>query len=58
MNQKENILSQANLIGMRPINILSFKKKNLTKNLKIDKAKYDFYKYEFLTYKKFKAGKT
>ena len=56
-NQKEDLLSQANIIGMRPINISSFEKKNLTKNLKIDKTKYDCYKYKFLTYKNSKPAK-
>ena len=42
---------------MRPINIASFKNKKLIKNLKIDKAKYDRYKYKFLTSKNIKNQK-
>ena len=56
-NEKEDSLCQANLIGMRPINIASFKNKKLIKNLKIDKAKYDRYKFKFLTYKNSKPTK-
>ena len=50
-NEKEDLFFQANSIGTQPINIASYKKKNLTKNLKINKAKYDYYKFKFLTYK-------
>ena len=42
---------------MRPINIASFKKKDLVKNLKVNKAKYDHYKFKFLTYKNSKPTK-
>ena len=42
---------------MQPINIVSFTKKDLTKNLKVNKAKYDYYKFRFLTYKNSKPTK-
>ena len=49
---------KSNTIGMLPINIASFTKKGLTKNLKVNKAKYDYYKFRFLTYKNSKSTKT
>ena len=57
MNEKKDLLCQAGSIGMRPINIGSFKNKKMIKNLKIDKAKYDRYKFKFLTYKNSKPTK-
>ena len=50
-NMKEDLFVQANLAGMKPINIASIEKKNLIKNLKVNKAKYDSYKFKYLTYK-------
>ena len=51
------LLLVGNLIGMRPINIASFENSFLIKNLKINKAKYDLYKFKFLTYKKANSKK-
>ena len=55
--ESEELLLMGNLIGMRPINIASFESSFLIKNLKINKAKYDLYKFKFLTYKKANSEK-
>tara|TARA_B100001123_G_C15336108_1_gene1032872 strand:+ start:975 stop:2216 length:1242 start_codon:yes stop_codon:yes gene_type:complete len=48
---KNNLFYIAKLIGAKPINIESYKKEDLLSNLKVNKAKYDLYKYSYLTYK-------
>lgn len=50
-NFKEDLFLQANLIGMKPINISLTEKGFLIKNFKVNKSKYDLYKYKCLTYK-------
>ena len=53
----KELFLMSNLIGMRPINTASFESSFLIKNLKINKAKYDLYKFKFLTYKKANSEK-
>lgn len=55
--EKKSLFLQANLIGMKPIDITSTKKRNLIRNLKINKPKYDSYKFKYLTYKNAKLPK-
>ena len=57
-SEKEDLFFQANLLGLKPINIASFKKKKLSENLRINRAKYDRYKPKFLTYKNSNISKS
>jgi len=42
---------------MLPLDITSFKKKDIFKNFKVNIAKYDSYKFKYLTYKNLKSEK-
>lgn len=53
----KNVLAQANFTGAKPIDITSIKKNFLNSNLKVNKAKYDLYKFKYLTYKSAKPAK-
>ena len=56
-NEYEDLFVQANLIGMRPINIAAINKADLFENLKVNKNKYDLYKFGFLTHKDINSEK-
>ena len=55
--EEKQLINLSNLIGMRRINIASFESSFLIKNLKINKAKYDLYKFKLLTFKKASSEK-
>ena len=45
----QSLLYLAKIIGQKPIDIVNFKNNEIFKNLKIDKKKYEWFKYNFLT---------
>ena len=57
-NEIKTIFEQAKILGIKTIDFVNFKKKDLLINLKVNKTKYDLYKYEFLTYKSKKSVKS
>ena len=57
-NQTKDILKQAKILGIKTIDFVNFKRKDLLINLKVNKTKYDFYKYKFLTHKSKKPIKS
>ena len=56
--QDKDILLQAKILGAKTVDFVNVKKKDLFRSLKVNKAKYDLYKYEFLTYKSKKPVKS
>jgi hypothetical protein len=56
-NGIKNILLQAKILGAKTVDFATAKKKDLFKSLKVNKSKYDLYKYKFLTYKSKKLPK-
>ena len=55
--QDKDILLQAKILGAKTVDFATAKKKDLFKSLKVNKSKYDLYKYKFLTYKSKKLPK-
>ena len=47
----QSILGQSKNTGKKPIDISTVNKKKITKNLSVDKLRYKYYKYKYLTQK-------
>ena len=47
----QSLLDQSKNIGHKPINICKFNKKKIMESLTINKSKYKYYKYKYLTSK-------
>ena len=56
-NQDKDIFVQAKFLDNKTIDFTSIKKKDLIWNLKVNKVRYDLYKYKFLTYRNAKPVK-
>ena len=56
-HQMRDLLLHSRLSGGKIINIASINKKELIDNLKVNKKKYNLYKYKYLTYKSSKPMK-
>ena len=50
-SEKKNIFFQSKILESKIIDFTNIKKKDFSKNFKINKYKYDNYKYRYLTYK-------
>ena len=55
--EMKDLFAQAKYIGVKPIDIAFVKKRKIIKNLKVKKDKYNFYKFNYLTYKNIKHEK-
>ena len=53
----KNILDQSKNTGKKPLDISKINKKKILKNLTVNKSKYKYYKYNYLTTKKGKVEK-
>jgi len=54
-HEDKDIIEQANFIGIKTIDFPNIKKKDLSKKLKVNKDKYNLYKYRYLTHKSKKS---
>ena len=54
----QNILDQSKNTGHKPIDICKFNKKKIMESLTINKSKYKYYKYQYLTPKNKTVEKT
>ena len=55
--EMKDLFAQAKSVGAKPIDIASTEKKKIIKSLKVKRKKYNFYKFNHLTYKNTKYEK-